>query len=968
MTALMTHGFLAGATRHHRSAIFLMAATLGITGAASGAFAFGSKTSTYTVTVDDTETVSGQTWTVPRPGLWVGNAGTGSLTISNGGKVTGHEVGYLAVNSDANGTVTVTGAGSEWSNSNTLIVGYGGTGTLAVSNGGKVSSGSGSVGAYVGATGTATVDGSGSTWTSSGSLTVGNAGTGSLTVSNGGKVSNTNGAVGDLDGSNGTVTVAGSGSTWANSGSLTVGGSGTGTLAISNGGKVTSTGGAVGDRADSNGTVTVSGSGSSWTNSGSLAVGSLGAGTLTISNGGSVSSAGGGIGVVDGSNGTVSVDGAGSTWTSSGGLEIGSYGTGTLTISNGGTVSIVANTASAGGGTVVSAGVSGVTIASQEGSTGTLNIGGAAGATPTAAGKLNAATVTFGSGTGTINFNHTDASYEFASAISGNGTINQIAGNTSLTGDSSGFTGATNITGGRLAVNGSLNHSAVTGASGGILGGAGTVASIVANGGGIVAPGNSIGTLNVVGNVSFNSGSTYQVQVQADGASDRIIATGTATMTGATLKIEALTGNYRPTTTYTVLSARTVTGAFSTVTNDLAFLDASLSYDPKNIYLRLTRNDVTIGSVARTPNQRALGSVIKAGRTPDNIYNGILSQTADGARHALDQLSGEGHAAAKTALIEDSRFVRDAVNDRLRAAFGDVGAPSTPVVSYGTDGKDIDLATTAMTAAWGQAFGGWSSYDSDVNASHMKQSTGGFVTGIDTGDIENWRVGLVGGYSRSSFNMRDSASSGESDNYHLGVYGGTSWGALALRSGLAYTWSKLDTSRTVAFSGFRDGLTANYDAGALQAFGELGYRLDTEAASFEPFVNLAHVSLHTDGFTEKGGAAALSGGSQTTDTTFTTLGLRASTDFMLGSVRAAANGTVGWRHAFGDTTPYSTQGFSGSSPFMIAGVPIANDTLVLQTGVDMKVTDNATIGISYNGEIGSGSLTNRVDARLGVRF
>ncbi|WP_379072993.1 autotransporter outer membrane beta-barrel domain-containing protein [Mesorhizobium sp. UC22_110] len=268
----------------------------------------------------------------------------------------------------------------------------------------------------------------------------------------------------------------------------------------------------------------------------------------------------------------------------------------------------------------------------------------------------------------------------------------------------------------------------------------------------------------------------------------------------------------------------------------------------------------------------------------------------------------------------------------------------------------------------GQVFGAWSSIDGDGNASRMKQSTGGFVTGIDTELAEAWRVGVLAGYSRTSFDAKDRTSSGDSDNYHLGLYGGTRWGALALRTGLSYTWSNIETGRTVSFRGFNDGLSADYDAGAFQAFGELGYRLDAAGAAFEPFVNLAHVSLRTDGFTEKGGAAALSAEAQTTNTTFSTLGLRASTDFMLGSVAASANGTVGWKHAFGDTTPFTKVGFAGSSLFTVAGVPIAKNTFVLQTGLDMKVTDNATLGISYNGEFGSGSSTNGVDARLSVKF
>ncbi|TIP76062.1 MAG: autotransporter domain-containing protein, partial [Mesorhizobium sp.] len=94
--------------------------------------------------------------------------------------------------------------------------------------------------------------------------------------------------------------------------------------------------------------------------------------------------------------------------------------------------------------------------------------------------------------------------------------------------------------------------------------------------------------------------------------------------------------------------------------------------------------------------------------------------------------------------------------------------------------------------------------------------------------------------------------------------------------------------------------SADYHAGTFQAFGELGSRLDTASVSFEPYANLAYVNFNADGFTEHGGAAALSGKDRSSDTTFTTIGLRASTAFPLGSVNTTARGGIGWRHAFGD--------------------------------------------------------------------
>ena len=146
-------------------------------------------------------------------------------------------------------------------------------------------------------------------------------------------------------------------------------------------------------------------------------------------------------------------------------------------------------------------------------------------------------------------------------------------------------------------------------------------------------------------------------------------------------------------------------------------------------------------------------------------------------------------------------------------------------------------------------------------------------------------------------------SSGSSDNYHAGIYGGGEWGAFGLRYGGAYTWHDIDITRSIAFTGFSDRLAAGYRAGTAQVFGEAGYRLGAGGVRYEPFANLAYVNLHTDGFGETGGAAALVARSQTTDTTFSTLGLRAETTLVAGQSETTLRGVLGWRHAFGDVVP-----------------------------------------------------------------
>jgi outer membrane autotransporter protein len=895
--------------------------------------------------------------------LTVGQMGTGVLTISNGGQVSflNARIGDLT---GGVGTVTVTGAGSALAGINGgVTIGGNGTGTLTISGGGTATDNNATIGAFANSTGTATVDGSGSSWTTQTQLNVGDSGTGSLTISSGGQVSFGNATLGFSTGGVGTVTVTGAGSILNGSPSasgLAIGGSGTGTLKVLNGGQVNDGFGYVGGYTPGSiGSVVVDGSGSAWINN-TLRVGDNGSGSLSVSNGGLVSALNATtIGNVAGSTGTVTVDGANSIISSSQ-LIVGANGSGTLTISNGGLVSTT--------------GV-GVSIAVQPGSTGVLNIGAAAGATPVAPGTLNASGVQFGAGTGTINFNHTASGYNFSSAMTGSGTINQIAGETILTANSGSFAGPTNVTGGRLAVNGSLSGSPVTVSGGGILGGIGTVGAIAANAGGIVAPGNSIGTLNVAGNVVFGSGSIYQVEVNAAGQGDKLLAGGTATINGATVQVLGAAGNYSSSTSYTILSATGgVTGTFAGVTSNLAFLNPSLTYDANNVNLLLARNSTSFSSVGITPNQIAAGGGVESLGAGNAVKNAVLNLSAPQARYAFDQLSGEVHASVKTALIEDSRFPRDAGINRLRSAFGGVGASSGPLAAYAADGTPVAVAaTTDGLAFWGQAFGSFGSTDGDGNAARLSRSTGGFLTGGDAVAFDGVRIGALGGYSRTSFDVKDRASSGSSDNYHVGLYAGSQWGALGLRTGAAYTWHEIATSRSVAFAGFSAPESSRYHAGTAQVFGDLGYRIDAGhtavgALAFEPFANLAYVNLSTGGFSETG-AAALTGRSDSTGDTFSTLGLRASTDFRLNGMAATARGSLGWRHAYGDVTPTALLAFAGGgSSFSIQGVAIAKDSAVVDAGFDVVVARNVSVGFAYVGQAASHAQDHDFKANLNWKF
>lgn len=850
--------------------------------------------------------------------LYVGKDHNATLIVESGGTISGtggNIGGNIGYNAGSNGTVTVTGTGSAWANptGQDMDVGANGTGTLNILNGGTVSNQNGTVAHFVGSTGTVTVTGAGSTWTNANELVVGWSGRGEMTVSDGGRVTaNSNGFIGARDGGSGQVTVTGSRSTWDIGSQLVIGfGASTGELLVENGGTVINTSGRIGLSANSVGTVTVTGSGSTLTDNGPI-------------------------------------------------LRVGYDGTGTLTVANGGQVTVGTLTNGAYNGTL--------TIASNAGSTGTLNIGAAAGSSAAAPGTFKAASIAFGSGTGTIVFNHTSSGLLFDSAISGNGTLKALAGRTILTGDNSLFTGNTVVNGGVLTVNGSMAGSATTVESGARLTGSGTVGSVTALAGSTVAPGNSPGTLTVAGNYSQASGSTYSAELVPGGSvSDLISVSGTATInSGAILTASRYgSGFFTPGARYTVLTAAGgVTGTYSLSNAALSsFYAATDSYDANNVYLNVTQSRAFTRAAA-TPNQLATAGVLQNMSLNNTLRGAIGNLQTDGeARDAFDQLSGDIYPSIKSAMVEESRFVRSAAIDRIRSAFDAVGAQAAPSATYGFEGLTV----------WTNGYGAWGNTDSDGNAAKFSHNTGGFLIGADAPVFDTWRLGLLTGYGRSSYDADSNNASGFSDNYTLGAYGGSEIGALGVRLGTAYTWSGVRTDRSVNFTGFSDRLSGQYDARTFQAFGDVGYRLDAGETSlgklsFEPFVSLAYVNVHTNGFTEEGGLAALTTQSGDNNVTFSTAGLRGASDFTLGGVALTATGSLAWRHASGDISPMTTVNFSGSDRFGIEGVPIARNMALVEAGLSTHLSQNVSFGISYTGQFAGDTRSQGIRGDLCVTF
>lgn len=659
--------------------------------------------------------------------------------------------------------------------------------------------------------------------------------------------------------------------------------------------------------------------------------------TLSASNGGAVSASNGGGG------GSFNVD-TDAALTLSGVIG----GTGALTKVGAGTL-ILTGANTYGGGTTVTAG--------------TLQIGNG-GTTGSITGNVvnNANLV----------FNRSDT-YAFTGAITGSGSVTFMGGGTVEF--SSPYSGPVAVDDSftQLQV-GTVTTSPFTVNAGGILGGTATIGGLTVNSGGTAAPGYSPGTLTVQGAVAFNAGSVYAVDVTPAGAHDLIIASGAVTISsGSSVQVVAVPGKYAAQSTVPILTTTgTVAGTFGAVTSNYAFLTPQLGYDAQNVYLTLTYSGNNFIDYARTPNEAAVATAAQALGAGNPVYEAIFSLPQTAVAPAFDQLSGEIYSSVNTVIQQQSIYLREAVGARLRQSEA-TGTGSAGALSYAATAAgpaSAKLSQDLTPTLWMQGYGGWGNSFGTSNAASISNSIGGLFGGLDVGVMDNVRVGLMGGFSQSQFDVNARNSSGTMDNYDIGMYAGGQFGAFDLRGGLSYTWHDLSVSRSVIFPGFAGSNTSGYSLGTTQVFGEVGYDLPVGSYAFEPFVGLAYLNVSGGSLTESGlSGSALSVGTDAQNTLYSTLGLRAATSFTLGGRTLTPSLTLGWQHAFGDTTSSATMQFlGGGTPFQVSGVPIAQDAALLGAGIAYDLSSMAKLQFVYSGQIASQASQNAFSTQFSLKF
>jgi len=494
---------------------------------------------------------------------------------------------------------------------------------------------------------------------------------------------------------------------------------------------------------------------------------------------------------------------------------------------------------------------------------------------------------------------------------------------------------------GLLSMNGNAEDASAVIAEGATLGGSGTVGGIESSG--TVAPGNSIGTLNVSGDVTLNSGSVLVIEVDTAGNNDKIVATGDVTA-GGTLRISPASGTYTNGQQYTIITGSSIAGTFSTVTVLSCSGTASPTYGSTSITFTLSNC-----SFSAPKNREKISSYINdlsSGASGDlnTVITALNTLSGDTYNNALESL--DYNTSGASSLLTNQQFSH--INSMINQRIGITNNSSSKLLNRinlqsNLSNKDSlkhlsfkdKLQAIGATGWWVRAFGGKGEKESltGLGVNGYDYDFIGTTVGFDD-DINHSKNGWALTTSKGSIDSFSSEGKTEQKTFALSRYFSNK-----LPNDINQTYSAslsindIESKRYLNFASIDRTASADYKSYGLDFNYQLSYP-PAKAFNLEHHIDFdtGFSYIHQDGFTETG-ANSLNLNVESHDSKILRLGVKDTILF----------------NQVNTITPYLMMGISGTHIFDDATIKqkLVNQTSTLTTDSDRKTDLYADIGFGF---------------------
>lgn len=470
--------------------------------------------------------------------------------------------------------------------------------------------------------------------------------------------------------------------------------------------------------------------------------------------------------------------------------------------------------------------------------------------------------------------------------IGSGGLVKNGTGNLTLT-EAARYTGATLVQAGGLSVRQGMASSLNVGTNG-------TVWASGAFGGDVVNNGKFLSGASTPASIAGNFSQTATGNLGV-WLGSKLNVGGSASLAG-TMSILGVKSGYTTSAKETLLTATGgVTGTFGSLkaaTN--VFLDASLAYDPNNVFLNINRIDVT---------QAVAGAGL----------GGITAMSAgrmEQAMQAIDlQLGGGGPGGISTGFIDAAGALQQSwsianADYSLRSLSGELHAASAALtfdaIDAGRRAMDSRIASLSRSP---RLAGGWVR---DLASSGTLAQSGFDSIGLDaTGEMigNDWRVGgnaVVGiamnRLEQSSW-LGDFGDRSRGRQSELQLYGAAWHGPWQAQAQLVSGRFDRQMQRNLLLGSLRDGVASQLSGRYQGVHAELGHLFEAGGVDVMPYLGTQYVRLSNDGFDEGGQTGfGLRANAWDASRWQALAGVRAERGWRVAGLDLRANARAEWQH------------------------------------------------------------------------
>jgi autotransporter-associated beta strand protein len=506
--------------------------------------------------------------------------------------------------------------------------------------------------------------------------------------------------------------------------------------------------------------------------------------------------------------------------------------------------------------------------------------------------------------------------------------------------------------------------------------------TVTLTGGAYYNPGNSPGAVTVKGDMVFEAGSVYQVDVdiEDDGAveHDKLLVSGTVILNSPAVElrlndITKVTGEKH---LQIVNAAGGRVGEFQDL--DYLFFDGRYTYnswleeseEPSDgeVWLHLKRSLYQLQDFAESVNQKNLVAALESSRLSNpglGLYHDLLMvRTSQESliRPLYNNLTGEIYASLLGLIQEKDWLYSKEIRNRFRY---------------------IDTAAGGKVPLWTRINGNYTTLSGDGNAADLTSKGMDLQLGAEFGLGNHWFLGGTVQGQYSLVEVPDRESTADIMGFGGGLYTGAfvpiprgavkfGFGAVYgltagfverhIESDLVQAGDMVSSYPDLSYAGtLNETQGSSFTAHSAHGLLDVGLEYDiTDRIMVEPFVGASWQSIITHDISEsptgeenaeipEGGYVPIKAPGQHHWNISSLLGARSSID--LGSA-AALSVSAGWRHLFGEATPKQQAEIKNIEPFTVFGVPLNVDSVDLGLGLDIIFGPMAKLTVGYNLDFG----------------